>query len=68
MGGRGSATVISQVICQTCWSTEFPQAGLWTPRSSRTRRRRCIYMLLDVGGNLLVTIFQLTQLQENSVW
>ena len=39
VGVRGSATVISQVICQTCWGTAFPQAGLWTPRSSRARRR-----------------------------
>ena len=39
VGVRSLATVISQVICQTCPGNAFPQGGLWTPRRSRARRR-----------------------------
>ena len=59
MGVRGSATVISQVICQTCPGTAIPQDVDAGHQGAAELGGGDVYMLLDVGGNLLVTSFQL---------
>ena len=69
MGVRSSATVISQVICQTCPGTKFPQDVDSGHGGAAELGGGDIHLLLDDGGDLLVTSLQMRQLQfENSVW
>ena len=63
MGVLGSATVISQVICQTCPGNAFPQGGLSGHQGAAELGGGDIYMLLDDGGESsaeTITILELS--------